>query len=120
MTLNKFCPVAQGEYYNIKSSQKSQPLFPVFFKVFSFVCAISTFCISCISFLPDTGPMHDTSPMHLSRLRPTHRALQFMRNIRIHGSFLRITPYALLTFQMTRDYTEIIIHLSISAPPMRF
>ena len=44
MTLNKFCPVAQGEYYNIKSPRKSQPLFPVFFKVFSFVCAISTFC----------------------------------------------------------------------------
>ena len=41
MTLNKFCPVAQGEYYNIKSPRKSQPLFPVFFKVFSFVCAIS-------------------------------------------------------------------------------
>ena len=39
-----WCPVAQGEYYNIKSPWKSQPLFPVFFKVFSFVCAISTFC----------------------------------------------------------------------------
>ena len=27
MTLNKFCPVAQGEYYNIKSPDKSQPFF---------------------------------------------------------------------------------------------
>ena len=44
MTLNKFRPVAQGEYYNNKSPWKSQPLFPVFFKVFSFVYAISTFC----------------------------------------------------------------------------
>lgn len=34
MTLNKFRPVAQGEYYNNKSPWKSQPLFPVFFKVF--------------------------------------------------------------------------------------
>ena len=41
MTVNKFCPVAQGEYYNIKSQAKSQLFFS---KVFSFVCAISTFC----------------------------------------------------------------------------
>lgn len=33
MTLNKFCPVAQGEYYNIKSSDKSQ----LFFTFFSFL-----------------------------------------------------------------------------------
>ena len=31
MTLNKFCPVAQGEYYNIKSPSKSQPFFTCFF-----------------------------------------------------------------------------------------
>ena len=34
MTLNKFCPVSQGEYYDIKSPRKSQPLFPVFLKFF--------------------------------------------------------------------------------------
>ena len=34
MTLNKFCPVAQGEYYNNKSLQKSQHFFPVFLKLF--------------------------------------------------------------------------------------
>ena len=33
MTLNKFCPVAQGEYYNIKSPDKSQ----LFFTFFSFL-----------------------------------------------------------------------------------
>ena len=44
MTVNKFCPVAQGEYYNIKSQAKSQLFFSIFSKVFSFVCAISTFC----------------------------------------------------------------------------
>ena len=43
MTVNKFCPVAQGEYYNIKFQAKSQLFFP-FFSFFSFVCAISTFC----------------------------------------------------------------------------
>ena len=37
MTLNKFCPVAQGEYYNNKSPRKSQHFFPVFFKVFFFL-----------------------------------------------------------------------------------
>ena len=31
MTLNKFCPVAQGEYYNNKSPWKSQPFFYIFF-----------------------------------------------------------------------------------------
>ena len=36
MTLNKFCPVAQGEYYNIKSPAKSQPFFPVFSSFFQF------------------------------------------------------------------------------------
>ena len=30
MTLNKFCPVAQGEYYNIKSLSESQPFFTIF------------------------------------------------------------------------------------------
>ena len=34
MTLNKFCPVAQGEYYNNKSPRKSQHFFPVFSKFF--------------------------------------------------------------------------------------
>ena len=34
MTVNKFCPVAQGEYYNIKSQAKSQLFFPVFLKFF--------------------------------------------------------------------------------------
>ena len=34
MTLNKFCPVAQGEYYNNKSPRKSQHFFPVFLKFF--------------------------------------------------------------------------------------
>ncbi len=33
MTLNKFCPVAQGEYYNNKSVPKSQ-LFFLFFSIF--------------------------------------------------------------------------------------
>ena len=31
MALNKFCPVSQGEYYNIKSPSKSQPFFTCFF-----------------------------------------------------------------------------------------
>ena len=35
MTLNKFCPVAQGEYYNNKSVPKSQ-LFFLFFLIFFF------------------------------------------------------------------------------------
>ena len=30
MALNKFCPVAQGEYYNNKSLSKSQPFFTIF------------------------------------------------------------------------------------------
>ena len=30
MTLNKFCPVAQGVYYNNKSPWKSQPFFTIF------------------------------------------------------------------------------------------
>ena len=34
MTVNKFCPVAQGEYYNIKSQAKSQLFFPFFPKFF--------------------------------------------------------------------------------------
>ena len=34
MTLNKFYPVAQGEYYNIKSPDKSQQFFPAFLKFF--------------------------------------------------------------------------------------
>ena len=34
MTLNKFCPVAQGEYYNNKFPRKSQHFFPVFSKFF--------------------------------------------------------------------------------------
>ena len=34
MTLNKFCPVAQGEYYNNKSLRKSQHFFPAFLKFF--------------------------------------------------------------------------------------
>ena len=34
MTLNKFCPVAQGEYYNIKSQTESQLFFPFFPKFF--------------------------------------------------------------------------------------
>ena len=33
MTLNKFCPVAQGDYYNIKFQAKSQ-LFFLFFSNF--------------------------------------------------------------------------------------
>ena len=34
MTLNKSCPVAQGEYYNNKSLRKSQHFFPAFLKFF--------------------------------------------------------------------------------------
>ena len=34
MTLNKFCPVAQGEYYNIKFPDKSQLFFTYFPKFF--------------------------------------------------------------------------------------
>ena len=34
MTLNKFCPVAQGEYYNNKSVPKSQLFFLFFAKFF--------------------------------------------------------------------------------------
>ena len=34
MTLNKFCPVAQGEYYNNKSQAQSQLFFPFFSKFF--------------------------------------------------------------------------------------
>ena len=34
MTLNKFCPVAQGEYYNNKSPDKSQLFFTYFFHFF--------------------------------------------------------------------------------------
>ena len=34
MTLNKFCPVAQGEYYNNKPQAKSQLFFPFFSKFF--------------------------------------------------------------------------------------
>ena len=34
MTLNKFCPVAQGEYYNNKSVPKSQLFFLFFSKFF--------------------------------------------------------------------------------------
>ena len=34
MALNKFCPVAQGEYYNNKSLAKSQQFFPVFLRFF--------------------------------------------------------------------------------------
>lgn len=30
MTVNKFCPVAQGDYYNIKFQAKSQLFFPFF------------------------------------------------------------------------------------------
>ena len=30
MTVNKFCPVAQGEYYNIKFQAKSQLFFHFF------------------------------------------------------------------------------------------
>ena len=36
MTLNKFCPVAQGEYYDNKSPWKSQLFFTCFF-IFLFV-----------------------------------------------------------------------------------
>ena len=38
MTLNKFCPVAQGEYYNNKSPDKSQLFFTYFF---IFFCSFS-------------------------------------------------------------------------------
>ena len=34
MTVNKFCPVAQGESYNIKFQAKSQLFFPFFSKFF--------------------------------------------------------------------------------------
>ena len=34
MTVNKFCPVAQGEYYNNKSQAQSQLFFPFFSKFF--------------------------------------------------------------------------------------
>ena len=37
MTVNKFCPVAQGEYYNIKFQAKSQ-LFFSFFPKFFLLC----------------------------------------------------------------------------------
>ena len=37
MTVNKFCPVAQGEYYNNKSVPKSQ-LFFLFFLIFFLLC----------------------------------------------------------------------------------
>ena len=42
MTLNKFCPVAQGEYYNIKSPDKSQLFFTYFFISFYMFCDIIT------------------------------------------------------------------------------
>ena len=55
MTLNKFCPVAQGEYYNIKSLSESQPFFTIFlisFYIFSlplhFCCISSTYCFFVI------------------------------------------------------------------------
>ena len=42
MTLNKFCPVAQGEYYNNKSPDKSQLFFTYFFISFYMFCDIIT------------------------------------------------------------------------------
>lgn len=42
MTLNKFCPVAQGEYYNNKSPDKSQLFFTYFFISFYMFCNIIT------------------------------------------------------------------------------
>ena len=42
MTLNKFCPVAQGEYYNIKSSDKKSTVFYIFFISFYMFCDIIT------------------------------------------------------------------------------
>ena len=56
MTLNKFCPVAQGEYYNNKSPRKSQHFFPVFSKFFllsfclSYICPSSKFIIKVLLF----------------------------------------------------------------------
>ena len=42
MTLNKFCTVAQGEYYNIKSPWKSQLFFKYFFISFCIFFIIIT------------------------------------------------------------------------------
>ena len=42
MTLNKFCPVAQGEYYNNKSLAKSQHFFTYFFIFLYMVYAVIT------------------------------------------------------------------------------
>ena len=60
MTLNKFCPVAQGEYYNNKSVPKSQ-LFFLFFSVFKNVNIkidiFSCFCRFAI--------LHNTQPVLL-------------------------------------------------------
>ena len=43
MTLNKFCPVAQGEYYNNKSPAKSQLFFTYFFISFYILCGTVTY-----------------------------------------------------------------------------
>ena len=47
MALNKFCPVAQGEYYNIKSPDKSQLFFTYFF--ISFVTVQPSGCTTSLS-----------------------------------------------------------------------
>ena len=48
MTVNKFCPVAQGEYYNIKSQAKSQLFFPFFQSFFFCVCNIYILLLSIL------------------------------------------------------------------------
>ena len=68
MTLNKFCPVAQGEYYNIKSPDKSQLFFTYFFIIITpllhfinilIFFAIRTqhllFCIHNMNYSPHLG-----------------------------------------------------------------
>ena len=51
MTLNKFCPVAQGEYYNIKSPDKSQLFFTYFFISFYIFFIIITPLLRFINIL---------------------------------------------------------------------
>ena len=48
MTVNKFCPVAQGEYYNIKFQAKSQLFFPFFPFFFFCVCNIYILLLSIL------------------------------------------------------------------------
>ncbi len=106
MALNKFCPVSQGEYYNIKSPSKSQP----FFTCFRFSLHLLRCCYACVSFFTTYSIFYPLSYTIYAHLFIFSQIPGLQKRTRVHiqnvpGSLSSIYIYEFLPSSVNQNST---------------